>query len=82
MVTISSSETFAKRRAIFLSVRKNIQRKYPRIFQVTGANQNARKLLSTDLVNTKLFYMVRVVCHFRTRDATVGNSLIQVQMYA
>ena len=26
---------------------------YPRIFQVTGANQNARKLLSTDLVNTK-----------------------------
>ena len=25
---------------------------YPRIFQVTGANQNARKLLSTDLVNT------------------------------
>ena len=29
---------------------------YPRIFQVMGANQNARKLLSTDLVNTKLFY--------------------------
>ena len=26
---------------------------YPRIFQVTGANQNAPKLLSTDLVNTK-----------------------------
>ena len=26
---------------------------YPRIFRVTGANQNARKLLSTDLVNTK-----------------------------
>ena len=25
---------------------------YPRIFQVTGANQKARKLLSTDLVNT------------------------------
>ena len=25
---------------------------YPRIFQVTGANQNARELLSTDLVNT------------------------------
>ena len=25
---------------------------YPRIFQVTGANQNVRKLLSTDLVNT------------------------------
>ena len=29
---------------------------YPRIFQVTGANQNARKLLSTDLVNTKYWY--------------------------
>ena len=26
---------------------------YPRIFRVTGANQNVRKLLSTDLVNTK-----------------------------
>ena len=25
---------------------------YPRIFRVTGANQNAQKLLSTDLVNT------------------------------
>ena len=29
---------------------------YPRIFQVTGANQNARKLLSTDLVNTNNYY--------------------------
>ena len=29
------------------------QNEYPRIFQVTRANQNARKLLSTDLVNTK-----------------------------
>ena len=29
---------------------------YPRIFQITGANQNARKLLSTDLVNTKNVY--------------------------
>ena len=50
--SISSSETFAKQRAIFLSVRKtvNIQEK----FRVTGANQNARKLLSTDLVNTKM----------------------------
>ena len=25
---------------------------YPRIFRVTAANQNARKLLSTDLLNT------------------------------
>ena len=31
---------------------------YPRIFRVTGANQNARKLLSTDLVNTKCFYQI------------------------
>ena len=30
---------------------------YPRIFQVTGANQNARKLLSTDLVNTKYIWL-------------------------
>ena len=28
----------------------------PRIFQLTGANQNGRKLLSTDLVNTKRMY--------------------------
>ena len=28
---------------------------YPRIFQVTGANQNARKLLSTDLVKLMSF---------------------------
>ena len=35
---------------------------YPRIFQVTGANQNARKLLSTDLVNTKMLYL-RFVCY-------------------
>ena len=50
MATISSSETIAKRGAIFLS-------EYPRIFQVTGANQNAQKLLSTDLVNTKTTYL-------------------------
>ena len=30
---------------------------YPRIFQVMGANQNVQKLLSTDLVNTKEFYL-------------------------
>ena len=38
--SISSSETFAKS-------------EYPSIFRVTGANQIVRKLLSTDLVNTK-----------------------------
>ena len=30
---------------------------YPRIFRVTGANQNARKLLSTDLVITNKIYL-------------------------
>ena len=44
MATISSSETFAKQCS-----------EYPRIFQVTGANQNERKLLSTDLVNTNRY---------------------------
>ena len=29
---------------------------YPRIFQVTGANQNVQKLPSTDLVNTNEIY--------------------------
>ena len=47
MATISSSETFAKRYNIFLFVQNS---KYPRIFQVMGANQKALKLLSTDLV--------------------------------
>ena len=28
---------------------------YQRIFQVMGANQNAQKLLSTDLVNTNIY---------------------------
>ena len=32
---------------------------YPRIFQLTGANQNARKLLSTDLVNTNTKYLTQ-----------------------
>ena len=37
---------------------------YPRIFQVIGANQNARKLLFTDLVNTNhCYYCTRIsVC--------------------
>ena len=33
-----------------------INSEYPRIFRVTGANQNARTLLSTDLVNTNINY--------------------------
>ena len=40
---------------------------YPRIFLVTGANQNVRKLLSADLVNTNNNYFAwgcqqRVIC--------------------
>ena len=31
---------------------------YPRIFRVTGANQNARKKLSADLVNTNKQYTI------------------------
>ena len=58
--SISSSETFAKRRAIFLSVLKTSE--YPWIFRVTGANQSARKLLSTDLVNTNNNYYYIFVC--------------------
>ena len=36
----------------FLLLKLSQNSKYPRIFQVTGANQNERKLLSTVLVNT------------------------------
>ena len=46
MDTISA---FVKRRAIFLSVRKTVN------IQVTGANQN---VLSTDLVNTNLIFII------------------------
>ena len=55
MATISSSETFAKRRAIFLSVRKTVNGQG--YSELQGANQNARKLLSTDLINTKNQYV-------------------------
>ena len=48
---ISSFETVAKREAILNTVPTPSE--YPRIFPVTGANQNARKLIVTDLVNTK-----------------------------
>ena len=50
--SISSSETFAKRRAIFLSV------------------QNALKLLSTDLVNTKPFSQSISFSQYRSCDDT------------
>ena len=38
---------------------------YPRIFRVTGANQNARKLLFTDLANTKTFDFSHKVLIFK-----------------
>ena len=53
MATISSSETFAKWSTRHFSLRSQ-NSEYPRIFQVTGANQNVWKLLSTDLVNTNV----------------------------
>ena len=43
-------------RYISTALHRSQNSEYPRIFQVTGANQNARKLLSTDLVNTKKVY--------------------------
>ena len=50
---ISSSENSSKRDAILASVAKQ-----PKIFRVTVANQNARKLLFTDLVNTNEGYFL------------------------
>ena len=52
--SISSSETFAKRRSIFLSVRKTVN--IQGYSELRRANQNPRKLLSTDLVNTNNEY--------------------------
>ena len=54
MGTIFSSQTFATRRDNFSLRSQNSE--YPRISQVTEPNQNARKLLSTDLLNTKKDY--------------------------
>ena len=45
---------------------------YPRIFRVTGANQNAQKLLSTDLVNTNNNYFV-----IHDQQARVFESLLE-----
>ena len=53
MATISSSKTFAKHFSL-----RSQNSEYPRILRVTGANQNARKLLSTDLVNTNYYYLL------------------------
>ena len=54
-------------------------KEYPTIFKVTGANQNARKLLSTDLVNTNKGYSI--VCKGRQDSPKVcgGGVLIYVR---
>ena len=51
---ISRSENVLKRDAILVPVAKQLMAKD--IFRVTGANQNARKLLFADLVNSYFFY--------------------------
>ena len=51
------------------SLRSQNSSEYPRIFQVTGANQNARKLLSTDLVNLKNVIM-------RIRDSSIEEHVL------
>ena len=53
MATISSCETTRH-----FSLRSQ-NSEYPRIFQIMGANQNVRKLLSTDLVNTNKYYCMQ-----------------------
>ena len=50
---------------------------YPKIFQVTGANQNARKMLSTDLVNTN--YYCYQYCYLHPSNCT--NSLLHPICY-
>ena len=47
----------------------------PRIFRVTRANQNARKLLSTALVNTKYIYIYLTIIP----RAPVGYEMIDSQ---
>ena len=50
---ISSFETIANEKPFWISYQNS---EYPRIFGVTGANQNVQKLLSTDLGNTNMGY--------------------------
>ena len=54
---------------------------YPRIFQVTGANQNARKLLSTDLATTYSVALNNIVTaklcwqiHYKANNSLVKTS--------
>ena len=50
---ISSFETIANEKPFWIPYQNS---EYPRIFGVTGANQNVQKLLSTDLGNTNMGY--------------------------
>ena len=70
MATISSSETFTKRRVIFLCVHRTEDvHGY-----VIGANQNVRKLIwSTDLVNTKIIYCCKYDGASNIITGTCGN---------
>ena len=54
---------------------------YPRIFRVTGANQNARKLLSTDLVNTNTWYPEFKYPSQSARISTVLNYMSILRKY-
>ena len=51
---------------------------YPRIFRVTGANQNARKLLSTDLVNTNDDYDNDIVDN--DKEGVIINIILYIQI--
>ena len=52
----------------------------PRIFRVTGANQNARKLLSTDLVNTNDSYSPKLFIEWYTAKIDRSFLLVFVQL--
>ena len=49
-------------------------RECPVIFRVTGANQNARKLLFTDLVNIKIVYFVFFLLTLKTHLYSLSYS--------
>ena len=51
---------------------------YPRIFRVKGANQSARKLLSTDLVNTKEIYY-KMLIGFRSLTGVKHHGIFSIK---
>ena len=72
---ISSSVTVAKRAAI---LKVSSGGEYPRIYRVWWTNQNARKVLSTCLVNTNFFYPVRSFIR-RVKDDAKAMQFQRVQ---